>query len=86
MDAAGLSDKEIALRLNNCPALGDWILQEKQPEFIHLHGRWSLLYILSDDSRFKDRYFSIIEYPDFLFYEGKMRYFPSGYYVYVSVA
>jgi hypothetical protein len=86
MDAAGLTDKEIALRLNNNHALRDWILQEKQPEFIHLHGRWSLLYNLPDDTRFKERYVSIIEYPDSLFYEGKMRYFPSGDYVHVSVA
>lgn len=85
MDAAGLTDKEIALRLNNGYALRDFILQEKQPEFIHLHGRWSLLYKLSEDARFKERYVSIIEYPDSLFYEGKMHYFPSGDYVHVSV-
>jgi hypothetical protein len=86
MDAAGLTDKEIALRLDDLTALRHWILEEKQPEFIHLHGRWSLLYNLSEDSRFRERYIALREHPDSLFHEGRMQHFLSGDYVHVSVA
>jgi hypothetical protein len=84
MDAAGLTDKEIAVRLDEGPALRQWILEEKQPEFIHLHGRWSLLYNLSEDCRFRERYIAIREYPDSLYHQGRMQYFLSGDYVHVS--
>ncbi len=85
MDAAGLTDKNIALRLRDSVALREWILEESQPEFIHLHGRWNLLYNLSSDPRFAQRYSPLHEFSDSLFLNGRMNYFTSGDYVHVSV-
>jgi hypothetical protein len=62
-DAVGLCDKNIRIKRNEGPeSLRNYIFNELQPTFIHLHGKWAELYNIYEDPRL-DQYYVPLSYP-----------------------
>lgn len=62
-DAVGLCDKNIRIKRNEGPeSLRNYIFNELQPTFIHLHGKWAKLYNIYEDPRLYEAYLPL-SYP-----------------------
>jgi hypothetical protein len=78
-DMAWLTDRTVAQTLGthiNRAAFHDYVFDEIQPTFIHMHGFWSAHAKLAQDERFAANYIAICDYPDPLY-----RKYRSGDYV-----
>lgn len=80
-DAAGLCNRFVAKNRRYPDKIRSYVLQNIQPDWVHLHGRWSLQTALCNHPEFREMYRPVFEYKDSLEITGKVVFFLSGDYI-----